>query len=127
MPVRYVIDKERRLVVTTGWDRVTSAEITATQEQLRNDPDLNPDFNHLIDTTGVTVMDVSLDDAKRIASRGVFSSVSKGAVVATTPAIFGMGRLMQVHHDIAKLADEVRTFYDRDAALKWLGVDNLSR
>ncbi|HET6177963.1 MAG TPA: hypothetical protein VFE61_13575 [Candidatus Sulfotelmatobacter sp.] len=63
MAVSYVIDKKRRLVVTTCRDHLTFAQLQACQAQLLNDPDFNPDFKHLIDTTGITLMDVS-DEAR---------------------------------------------------------------
>jgi hypothetical protein len=64
MAVSYVIDKKRRLVVTTCRDHLTFAQLQACQAQLLNDPDFNPDFKHLIDTTGITLMDVSVDEAR---------------------------------------------------------------
>ena len=45
MPCRYVIDIEQRLVISTGWDRVTFAEAKAHQDQLVRDPVFNPEFN----------------------------------------------------------------------------------
>jgi len=38
MPVQYVIDKERRLVITTARDRVAFAEGRAHQERLKEGP-----------------------------------------------------------------------------------------
>jgi len=127
MAVSYLIDKTRRLVVTTCRDHLTFAQLQASQAQLLNDPDFNPDFNHLIDTSAITQLDVSMDEARMIASRGIFSPASRGAFVAPDPAIFGMGRMMATHHDIAKLGDEVGIFRDLEAALKWLGLDSLPR
>jgi hypothetical protein len=77
MPIRYVIDKDRRVVVSIGWDRVSSAEIRAHRDQLANDPDLNPAFNQLVDGTAVTALDISMDEAKEIASRP-FSLLHRG-------------------------------------------------
>lgn len=122
MPVRYVIDKERRLVISTVSDPITFAEIKAAQNQLANDPDFNPDFNHLIDTSAMTKMEILVEQAKEMAQHGIFSSVSRGAIIAPTPSVFGMGRLFEAHHDIQGLKDEVRVFYERDEALKWLGL-----
>jgi hypothetical protein len=53
MPIRYVIDKERRLVLTTAEDILTFAEVKLHQDRLRSDPDLDPTFNQLIDGTTV--------------------------------------------------------------------------
>ena len=103
MPVRYVIDKEQQLVITTGSDRLTFAEIKAHQDQLLNDPDFN--------------------EAKTIARRRLFSPTSRRAFVTATPTIFGMGRMMQAYNELSNVASQVRVFYDHPSALKWLGLE----
>lgn len=123
-PYCYVIDKEKRLVVSTMWGHVTFAEARALQDQLKNDPDLDPDFDRLIDLTAVTVLDISILEARMIAGFSLFSPKSRCALAATEPAIFGMGRLMQVYHETAGGQEQVCVFYDRDAALKWLGKES---
>lgn len=62
MPYRYVIDNERRVVVSVGWDCVTFADATSHQIQLLSDPDFNPEFNQLVDATAVTALDLSVDE-----------------------------------------------------------------
>lgn len=54
MPVEYIIDKERRLVISTAWGRATFAEARAHQERLKDDPDFHPEFNQFLDATDVT-------------------------------------------------------------------------
>jgi hypothetical protein len=124
MPVRYVIEKERRLVISTGSDRVTFADLKAHQDQLVSDPDFNPEFNQLLDGIAVTALDVSVDEAKTLANRKVFSSTSLRAFVAPSPAIFGMGRLWTAYHEMSNAPSQVCVFYDLTSALKWLGLEN---
>jgi hypothetical protein len=125
MPVRYVIDKESQLVVTTGLGRLTFAESLAHQDQLLNDPDFNSEFNQLIDLTAATSLDISVAEAKRLAMRNPFSSTSRRAFVATNPSIFGLGRLMEVYHEMSAVVSLVCVFYDLPSAMKWLGVDSV--
>ena len=127
VPCRYVLDKERRLVISTGWDRLTFAEAKAHDDQLLSDPDFSPEFNQLIDATAVTAMDMSIDEAKMLARRSIVSPTSRRAFVATNPAIFGMGRLVATHDEIVREQEEAGVFYDRDAALKWLGLKTFPR
>lgn len=124
MPCSYAIDKERRLVITKVWDRVTFPEIRAHQEQFKNDPDFDPAFNLLIDASGATALDVSVDEARTIASQGLFAPTSRRAFVASNPAIFGMGRLMSVYHAMSTKREQVSVFRDRASALKWLGLED---
>jgi hypothetical protein len=121
MPWNYSIDKERRLIISKAWDRLTFAEARAHEEELESDPDFDPEFNQLIDLTGVTTFDVSTVEAKVLSTRLVFSPKSRRALVATNPQVFGMGRLLESYHIMGKARDETRVFYKREEAMAWLG------
>jgi len=127
MPCSYVIDKQRRLVITTGVDHLSFAEMKAIQNQLESDPNFDSSFNQLIDMTRATTLDLSIDQAKVIANRQHFSSASRRAFVATSPAIFGMGRLMEAYHSMAKKPAHVCVFSNREEALQWLGLATAPR
>jgi hypothetical protein len=120
LPARYVIDKKHRLVLTVGEGSVTFDEIRNHQDQLLRDPDFDAAFNQLIDVTTATRFDISGDEAREIARRKIVSSSSSRAFVASQPAIFGFGRLMEAH---AEEHAQIHVFHDRDSALKWLGVE----
>jgi hypothetical protein len=125
VPVCYVLDKERRLVVTTASDCVTFAEAKANQDQLKNDPDFQPEFNHLLDATAVTVLDISSEEAERLGRASTFfSASSRRAWVAPNPFLFGIGRLIGTYREIAGGREEFRVFNDRQEALRWLGLDH---
>jgi hypothetical protein len=126
MPVEYIIDKERRLVVSTAWGRVTFAEARAHQERLRHDPDFHPEFNQLLDATAVTALDISSEEAQTIGRNSPhFSAMSRRAWVAANPFLFGIGRMIGVYREIAGGTEQFRVFNDREQALKWLGLDAL--
>lgn len=119
MPVYYVIDKERRLVTTTGEGRMTFDETRDHQNRLLNDPDFDVSFNQLIDLIAVTHFDLSTNEAITMARRPVFSKTSRRALVAGDSLTFGMIRLMEAYHE--GLA-ETHVFRDRKSALEWLGL-----
>src|SRR5215831_9394161 len=98
MPARYVILKEQSLVVSIGCDRLTFSDFANHQEQLVADPDFDPSFDQLVDGSKVTDLDLSVEEAKIISRRAIFLPSSRRAVVATDPAIFGMGRMMDAYH-----------------------------
>ena len=125
MPCHYIIDKERRLVISVGVDLVTFAEMKAHQDQLLRDPDFNPEFNQLIDATEVTAVDLSRDGAQEITHRNIYSPISRRALVATRPAVFGMGRLLMTYFEMADPPSQTNVFYSLAPALKWLGVEEL--
>jgi hypothetical protein len=126
MPIRYKIERDRRLVISTGWDTLTFDEIMVHREQMTHDPDFDPAFNQLADVSAVADLEVSIDEAKELASRNLFSRKSKRAFVATKPVIFGMLRLMEVYHEISVAPEQVAIFHDRDEAMKWLDAEERS-
>ena len=119
MPIRYTIDKERRLVISTGEGGITYDEIRNHQMRLVKDLDFDASFNQLIDLTGAASLEISGKEAVVIAQQPIFSNSSRRAFVASKPAIFGMGRLMQVYQERHA---QVHIFHDLDSARKWLGL-----
>jgi hypothetical protein len=119
LPVRYTIDKEHRLVLTIGEGCMTFNETKVHQDKLLSDPAFDANFDQLIDVTTATKFDVSPDEAREIALRPIVSPTSRRAFVATELPIYNWGLFMEVYHGRRAL---VRVFYDRDDALKWLGV-----
>jgi len=125
MPAGYVIFKDRRLVFSWGWDRLTFGDFRSQQDAFIQDPDFDPSYDQLVDVSKATSLELSIEEAKTIARRRIFRPTSRRAVIATNPDVFGMGRMMDVHHSMSTGRDQVQVFYDRESALKWLGLDNL--
>lgn len=124
MPARYLVLKPQRLIVSLGWGRLTFADLRSQQDAFAQDPDFDPTFDQLVDVSGVTSLDISIEEAKTVARRGMFFPSSRRAVIATNPDVFGMGRMMDVYHAMATGRQNVRVFYDRASALQWLGIES---
>ena len=122
MPVRSVIFKELRLVVTYEEGLVTFAEMRANLDRLASDPDFDPDFNQLSDASLATDSDLSSANVRLLYQRRVFSPTSRRAVVASDKFTYGMARMIQAYVEISKAAVQVQIFRDRASALEWLGV-----
>jgi len=125
VPIRYVIYKDLRLVVSIGYGRMAYAEIKAHQDALLADPEFDPGFNQLIDMRGVATLDISIDEAKLAANRKLFSPGSRRAFLATSPSVFGMGRLLETYHEMSASPSRASVFYDLSSALEWLGLESL--
>jgi hypothetical protein len=123
MPCRYVIDARLGLVLSTGWGRVTFAEMKAHQDQLLSDPDFDPTFNQLVDGTAVTELEATPDELKTIMGRRFFSPTSRRAFLGSSLPILGMGRLMELYARMESGREQVCIFHDRNAAIQWLGVE----
>jgi hypothetical protein len=122
MPIRSVIYKEQRLVVTIEEGRVTFEDMSANQDRLLNDPDFDPEFNQLSDATLATESDLSPTNLTSLYARKVFSANASRAVVAPTDFAYGMARMLQTFVELSKNGPLVEVFRDRASALKWLGV-----
>jgi hypothetical protein len=123
MPMRSVIHKEHRLVVTTGEGRVTLDEVFAHQNELLRDPDFNAEFDQLVDGTAITDVSMSVDEIRRAISPKVFSPASRLALVVSSPHVYGMMRMTQTYHEMsANDVPRMSIFHDYRSALKWLGI-----
>ena len=123
MPVRYVIHKEQRLVLSIAHGHVTTEELDSHRNRLLRDPHFNPAFDQITDYTGMTKIDLDGPRISSFALNPVFSQNSKRAIVVSKPAHFGLGRQYASYH---RGKDEVQVFYDWGAALKWLGLRDIS-
>lgn len=124
MPVRSVIHKQQRLVVTIEEGCVTFNDMRANQDRLLNDPDFDPEFDQLSDATLATDSDLMESNLRTLYGRRVFSDTSRRAVIAPTDFSYGMARLLQAYVELSKNGPVVQVFRDRPSALKWLGLSD---
>ena len=108
MPFTHVVYRQQRLVVSTGMDRVTWKEIQDRQEQTKTDPDFNPEFNQVVDLRAVTGFDMTAEQAASLAQRMIFSSKSKRAFVAASPAVFGVSRMWEMFTEMSENPSQIR-------------------
>ncbi len=127
MPWRYTIDAERKLVASAAWGRMTLAELQAHQDQLANDPQFNPEFSQLVDATAITELNISLDDARKLMGRKLFSRTSRRAFIGNGLSVTVAKHFMQAYAFVARGREQISIFHERDAAIRWLGVSNPPR
>lgn len=119
MPEFYKIDKERRLVLTTGSGVVTLSDAVSHMNKLSKDPDFDPSFSQIVDFTHVTRIELSADDIRRLAQRTIFSPHSRRAFIAPDEAAFGIGRMFEM---LRGLEGEkgIGIFRSLEEALEWV-------
>jgi hypothetical protein len=119
MPEFYKIDKERRLVLTTGSGVFTLGTPFLTWTKLSKDPDFDPSFSQIADLTQVTRIELSADEIRRLAQRTIFSASSRRAFIAPDEVAFGIGRMFQI---LRGLEGEkgIRVFRSLEEALDWV-------
>jgi hypothetical protein len=123
MAAFYKIDKERRLVMSTGTGVLTLADLLAHQEKLLADTDFSPDFSQLWDLTHVTEVELTSKDVHRLAQRSIFSPDSRRAILASRDLVFGLARTFEIYRDILG-ENGIRVFRNLDDALEWVLAKN---
>jgi hypothetical protein len=119
MPFSYKIDKERKLVMSTGYGVFTPDDALAHQERLRKDPDFDPSFCQLMDFTHVTKLDLRAEDVRRLAQASIFAHDSRRAILVTNDTAFGLARMFEILR--ATLGEKgIQAFRNLDDALDWV-------
>lgn len=83
--VRFVIDRERRLVITKFGDRLTADDVQSYVQTLFADPSFDPSFSEIADISDLKELAFEVSDFLELADRtDPFSVESKRAFVART-------------------------------------------
>ncbi len=121
MPVSYRIDHDKRTVFTTIDGAISDEEMISIQKQMWADPELNPDYSHLIDCRKIGKLNISAEGIKAITSAGAFSAKSRRAFVVPSDAAYGFSRMFQIYRQDGP--EETGVFRDMYAAMKWIGLE----
>lgn len=125
MPFSFVVHKDLRLVISSGYDCLSWSEIKDCQDLTRTDSNFNPVFNQIVDLRSVTGFDMTTEHARVLARRRIFSFASKRAFVVSRPAEFGMVRMWETFTELSDNPSQIQIFYDLSLALKWLKLASL--
>jgi hypothetical protein len=123
MPFFYKIDKERKLVMSTAAGELTKADVLLLQDQLRKDPDFDPNFSQLSDLTHVTTMNITGAEMQELAERTAFSPTARRAVIARNDLAFGMARIFEQMRETRGDVG-IRVFRKLEDALNWIVVND---
>jgi hypothetical protein len=85
MSFSYMIDKERRQVMSNASGVVTMAEALSHQQNLRNDQDFDPSFSQLADLSNVTSFELSHGDIENLSLENIYSPDSRRAFLVSCP------------------------------------------
>src|SRR5437762_6003144 len=101
MPCSYVIDTERRLVISTAWGVVTGEEALEHQNKLAEDQAFHPEFNQLLDCGGVSNAVIDLAMIRTLTAKNLFSPSSRRGLVAKSKIMYGTARMFQSFREIS--------------------------
>jgi hypothetical protein len=132
MPFFHKIDKERKLVMSTVAGELTKDEVLTLQDQLRKDPDFDPNLSQLSDLTHVTAMNITGAEMQELAERTAFSPKARRAVIASNDPAFGLARMFasgDLAFGLARMFETLRglkgeggihIFREKEEALNWV-------
>jgi hypothetical protein len=119
MPSFYKIDKERKLVMSSGSGVLTREDLFGHQERLLKDPEFDPTFSQLLDFTNITKVDITPEDVRLAARKAIFSPQSHRAMLVKDDLQFGLARMFEIHRELNG-EKGIRVFRNIDEALDWV-------
>jgi hypothetical protein len=125
MPIDYVIDEERKVLVARAHGELCDADLLDYGQRLCDDESIKRANHELVDLTGVLSSSlVSAEGVRELARfwHGEYArlSASKLAIIAPTDLAFGLGRMYQMLRDDGP--DHIRIFREGEEAWEWLAA-----
>jgi len=121
MPCEFLIDTDRRLVVSRGTGTFRYADFVQHMKSLSADPRFKPEFDHVVDSRKFEQFDVTGAQIQEMGSQSIFAASSKRAFVVSCELHFGLGRMFATHRE-ARLGQTTTVFRELPDAIKWLGL-----
>jgi hypothetical protein len=125
MSAFYTIDKERRLVLSSGAGVLTKEDLLGHMDRLSKDPDFDPDFSQVSDFRQIAALEIGPEDVRQLAQRNIFSPRSRRAFVVKDDFQFGLARMFEIHREL-KGEMGIRVFRNFDEAMDWIMVGDAS-
>lgn len=122
MPVCYKIDKDHRLVITTGYGVVTRRDIEEHQRNLWMDPDFSSTFSQVADFSRMARTEINAADMHSFAKRSVFASHARRAVIVPDEVSFGLARLFEILRG-SQGENGIRVFRSVEEGFLWVLAD----
>jgi hypothetical protein len=120
VPGSYLIDPDRRLILSRGWGIVTEGDLLAHARALKIDPGFVTSFRQIVDLRDVTDLEIDASGIRQIAIESPFGAGACRAIVVRSEVNYGMARMFQMLR--AEAADNIQIFRDLSPALSWLGL-----
>ena len=116
MPFSVTVDRERRLILIAFDGDVSNDTLTELSTAVRRESALEEGFGVLYDCRGAAAINVT-GDLVRGMGRRAKPDTNRIAMLANTPAAFGLARMYQM---VAEGEDRIRIFDSDSEALAWL-------
>jgi hypothetical protein len=123
--INYRILPKKKLIVLCNWGLTPVEDIFRLRRDLLADADYSPDYEAILDTTYLDSHYMP-EEIWRISRTGPKERLLTGrlAVIAPSDVVYGISRMHQMASE-DKNPFKMLVFRDPEAALKWLGRDEV--
>ena len=121
MPCEFLIDTNRRLVISRGTGTFRYADFVQHFKKLGKDPRFQPRFDHIVDCRKFERFEVTTTEVYNIGSQSLFAAKSRRAFVVSSELHFGLGRMFATFRQVAS-GQETTVFREMGDAIAWLGL-----
>jgi len=118
MPLTYMIDKARGVVVAHATGVLTADDLQAWRAEMKSNPAFDPTHGQLCDLRDVTDVAISVPAMARIAASTVFAAGSRHALICSTEIQYGMARMYAMLSE--PHGQQVHVFREPEVAEAWL-------
>ncbi len=119
MPIQYKIDPALALVICTAEGMLTRNDLRDFDHRFRNDPEIVPELDQLIDITKAEIMSITAADIREMVGwEPVLGPSSHRAFVAHGDLAFGLMRMFELYRGGS--SGKIRFFNQREEAGRWL-------
>ena len=119
MPMDYIIDRDRRLVISVAHGSLTFADVERHQRALLVDPDFDSTFDQIGDLTRVTEFLLTSEEIRIAAARKVFSHGSRRVCIAPDDLQFAMLRMFETYREVFGGLEVTQVVRTREEAVAW--------
>ena len=117
VPVEFVVDPQKKLVVARFRGKVVAADIQQYVKRLLAHPSFLPDFSEIVDLTEVEELDLQANDMLRLADQvDPFSNESRRAFVVRTAVQHHAARM----HKALRNKESIAIFHGFEDAERWI-------
>jgi len=120
MPFATSFYRDRRLMITRAWGHITVADVRAYQQELRQQPEFDRTWAHVVDARDAVQIDISSEEIRQLAASSVLAPSARRAMVATDLAIFGLFRMYATLFELHVDGSTVGVFTTLDDAIEWV-------
>ncbi len=121
MPCEFLIDTDRRLVISRGTGTFCYADFLEHMEKLGLDPRFRPEFDHVVDCREFERFDLTTTQIREMGGQSLFAATSKRALVVSSDLHFGLARMFATYREVNS-GQVTMVFRDMPEATAWLGL-----